>query len=59
MSMWNYKNENYVFLSFYCIKKKKERQAFKLSLEKDLEQLQKNMDSYPSQKNYDIYNISK
>ncbi len=43
----------------YCVKKKKERQSFKLSLEKDMEQLQKNMDSYPSQKNHDIYNISK
>jgi exonuclease III len=42
----------------YCVKKKKERQAFKKSLEHDLEQLQELLDSNPSQQSQELYNCS-
>ncbi len=43
----------------YCVKKKHDRQAFKINLEKDLQKLQEEIDTSPTQHNHNVYALNK
>ncbi len=43
----------------YCVKKKCDRQAFIISLEYELRNLQEEIDTSPTQHNQDLYDLNK
>ncbi len=43
----------------YCVKKKRDRQAFKKNLENELKKLQEEIDASPTQLNQDLYALNK
>ncbi len=47
------------FAVLYFVKKEKDRQAFKISLEKDPENLQETLDSNPSHQSQELYDSNK